>query len=232
MGTPPDDKATNQDSPKIISLTKRLPELNYAPIARVEAYWEGLRAGRLLPKRCEIDPRGLEHALEHAFILERITNGVARIRIAGSHLRDLMGMEVKGMPLTALLNAESRMLLADQIEDVCRMPAACNLHLSAAGSAARPPLEARISLLPLQSDLGDVSRVLGCWVSQGDLGLAPRRFDVITHQLRPLLSGAMLTPLSPPIAHTPAPRNRPNAPAATPTGGTKRPYLRLVSSED
>ena len=41
-------------------------------------------------------------------------------------------------------------------------------------------------LLPLKSDLGDVSRILGCMVSKGDLAEAPRRFKLADSTLRRL----------------------------------------------
>ncbi|MBM1312368.1 PAS domain-containing protein [Sulfitobacter mediterraneus] len=219
-----------EESSKIVSIMDYQPEMGFAPIAQVEAYWEALRAGRLLPKRSEVDPRGLETSLENAFILERIAPGIARIRIAGSHLGALMGMEVRGMPLTALLTPDARAILSEKIEEVCQMPAVCTLRLSADDSAGRPALEARMLLLPLKSDLGDVSRVLGCWVTQGEIGLAPRRFEMITHQTQPLLTGTPLRPFLPP----PAPAPRPKAPArqATPQTGVTRGHLRLVSSND
>ncbi len=43
--------------------------MSYPAIAQVDAYWEALRNGRLMPERAEVDPRGLECALEYAFIL-------------------------------------------------------------------------------------------------------------------------------------------------------------------
>ena len=39
-------------------------------IQEVLDYWEGLRDGRLVPKRSEIDPRALRKSLNHTFILE------------------------------------------------------------------------------------------------------------------------------------------------------------------
>ena len=76
--------------------------LSYKAIAQVDAYWEGLRAGRPMPDRAEVDPRGLGDALEFAFLLEHVAPGIGRVRISGMHLRDLLGMEVRGMPLTAV----------------------------------------------------------------------------------------------------------------------------------
>lgn len=219
-----------KESSKIVSLRHYQPDIGFAPITQVEAYWEALRAGRLLPKRSEVDPRGLENALENAFILERIAPGIARIRIAGSHLGALMGMEVRGMPLTALLTPDARAILSEKIEEVCQMPAVCTLRLSADDSAGRPALDARMLLLPLKSDLGDVSRVLGCWVTQGEIGLAPRRFEVITYQVQPLLTGTPLRPFLPPSA--PAPRPKVQAQRPPEKSGVSRGHLRLVTSND
>ena len=63
----------------------------FALLAQVRAYWQGLRQGTALPTRDKIDPRGIAEALESTFLLERIAPGVARFRIAGLHLHDLIG---------------------------------------------------------------------------------------------------------------------------------------------
>jgi hypothetical protein len=34
-------------------------------------------------------------------------------------------------------------------------------------------------MLPLRSDLGDVSRALGCLVTHGPVGRSPRRFEIM-----------------------------------------------------
>lgn len=162
----------------VVDMSIYKPETGYAAVAQVEAYWNALRGENLLPKRSEIDPRGIERSLENAFILERIAPGIARLRIAGSHLNDLMGMEVRGMPLTALFTPAARRTIADLLEDVFQTPATAKLQLTSDGSSGRPALDARMILMPLKSDLGDVSRILGCLVAKGDMGLAPRRFDI------------------------------------------------------
>ena len=62
----------------VVSLEKVKAAMVYNPIAEVEAYWEALRGVRMMPLRSEIDPRGIERALDHTFILERIAPGLAR----------------------------------------------------------------------------------------------------------------------------------------------------------
>ena len=92
----------------VIPLMPRRSEILFPALREVEAYWSGLRDGRAMPARADVDPRGIQSALEYAFILERIAPGVARFRVAGMHLNDLMGMEVRGMPLTAMFVPEGR----------------------------------------------------------------------------------------------------------------------------
>ncbi len=88
---------------------------SYASLKIIEGYWESVRKGRLVPNRFEVDPRGLSGALSNAFILERISGGLARFRIAGSLITETAGAELRGVPMSALFNGESRDELADAI---------------------------------------------------------------------------------------------------------------------
>jgi hypothetical protein len=177
----------------VVTMSDYQPQSGYAPLAIVEAYWDALRAGREMPKRAEIDPRGIESALPYAFILERVAPGVARMRIAGSHLHDIMGMEARGMPLTSFFEQDARIRVAGLLEEVFQTPGTAEVLMHSAASQGQPALDARMILLPLKSDLGDVSRILGCIVSPGDLGAVPRRFDLRDISLRPL-GNAQTTP--------------------------------------
>lgn len=230
----------NDYSQTTTTMTHFQKHKGFAPVAQVEAYWEALRGTRLMPKRSDIDPRGIEQALEYTFIVERIAPGIARLRIAGSHLSTLMGMEVRGMPLTALISPNYRRQLSDTLEEVFETPAMCELHLKApADRTTRGALDARLLLLPLKSDLGDVSRILGCLVSQGDIGQAPRRFDIERSDLRAITTSAKTVerPMVPPAAkpHMPPVSNAmQEAPAPfKPEQNSKfPPYLRLVKTEE
>ena len=223
------DKSTRR-AQNVIEMSEYQPGPGFPAIAQVESYWEALRRGRLLPARADVDPRGIEQALEHAFVLERVAVGVGRIRVAGSHLGALMGMEVRGMPLTCLIAPADRPTVARALEETLQMPAVTTLDLEAPAGIGRGALVARMLLLPLTSDLGDVSRVLGCLVARGDIGAAPRRFEV---------TAVRTVPLAPQAAAEPAVR-LPEAPGfAEPqrsfaeAGTTRRPpYLRLVKSDD
>jgi hypothetical protein len=137
-------------------------------LSPVESYWEALRGLCLVTKRSEIDQRIIEHVLEYTFVLERITIDMARFRIAGSHLRDVAGihfcnimvMEVRGMPLSSLITPSGRQTLGSVLEEIFQRPAACDLEMVAEVGRQKPAMEALMVLMPLRSDLGDVSRVL------------------------------------------------------------------------
>lgn len=164
-------------------------------LAELRDYWESLRNGRAVPARSDVDPRGIARALDHAFILERIAPGAGRLRLAGRHMIDLMGMEVRGMPICAFLNTSSRGRFSDVLESVFKAPQIARLTLHARGDYARPELNAQMLLLPLRSDLGDVTRALGCLIAEGEPGVAPRRFDLTGDEVMPIIEGGRtLTP--------------------------------------
>ena len=106
---------TDHEGTNVLPFQTGHPAQRDPALARIEAYWTEIRAGRLVPARSEIDPRGLEGVLGHAFILERLTTGLARLRIAGSHMTELLGMETRGLPLSTIFAAEARDTLADAL---------------------------------------------------------------------------------------------------------------------
>ena len=218
------------DTRNIIDMSAFLQDNRHPAIREVEGYWQALRAGRLVPRRSEVDPRGIERALEFAFILERIAPGLARMRIAGSHLSELMGMEVRGMPLSAFFPPDGRAICGEVLEQVFDTPAVAELKLEAERGMGKPAVEAKMLLLPLKSDLGDITRALGVLSTQGEIGRTPRRFDVMGQRISKLLDDTVAAPKVPaaplPGFAEPAPQF-----AAAPRPG-ERAYLRLVQDDD
>ncbi|MEM1429224.1 MAG: PAS domain-containing protein [Pseudomonadota bacterium] len=257
------DQTQDQSRPgaQIVALSDVAKDLRFPTVALLEAYWHQLRGTRLVPARSEVDPRQIEDSLEYAFILERVAPGMARFRLAGMHLSDLMGMEVRGMPVTAFFTPEARKPLSDAMEAVFDAPAIVRLTLNGETGIGRPGLDARLLLLPLKSDFGDVSRALGCLVTNGPVGRAPRRFSIAHEEITPIagpehagdrrIGGWSRTaghgvqkPVArppaatgalaePPAAYTPPMTD--TAPAPTPPRPPRaggRPNLYIVSSED
>lgn len=226
----------------------------FAALQTVRAYWEGLRGpGGAVPPRSAVDPRGLAPALESVFVAERIGTGLLRLRIAGTAVTELAGIDMKGLPLSAIFLPEARNRLAQVTERLFTLPQTAELHLEAERSIGRPPLAARLLLLPLLSNTNDLTLALGCLVADGQVGRAPRRFGIarcLEEQLvlpeppPPLpVEGDYFRPL-PPLPRVPVPAPalgpgfaepaRPAPLTAAPTQGARRkhPHLRLVHSAD
>ena len=246
-----------QDTTEVVLLNRYRATMHHQAIKQIEAYWEGLRADRPVPLRAEVDPRAISKALEYAFILERIAPGLARFRLAGMHLNDLMGMEVRGMPVTSFFVPDARARISDALEHVFEEPARARLRMTGAPGLGKPALNASMVLLPLKSDLGDISRALGCFVTDGEAGRTPRRFAIESCEVISVLDGSSseFDDSEPelaegfaeaPAAFEPPKRELPespfkDAPVAEPKAepekdegrsNSERPYLKLIHSSD
>lgn len=229
----------------IIRLKEFQRTVSFPAINEVVAYWEGLRNGRPVPMRSEVNPRGIESALANAFILERIAPGMARFRLAGAHLSDLMGMEVRGMPFTSFFSPDARKEVSTALEEVFQTPEIVEIMVTSDTGIGKPVLHGKIVLLPLKSDLGDVTRALGCFVTEGEIGRSPRRFAVTSRKVTQI-AGSPLTPPStqeetleiegtaPHVtsAFVPGFEEEKSVFAGAPCEDTGRPNLRLISFED
>ena len=226
--------------------TKDEGGMRFAAIREVRAYWDALRDDQDLPRREQINPHGMAGALHQVFMVERIAPGIARFRLAGMQINDLMGMEVRGMPLSALFDPAARARLAEVLENVMTHHTIAELDLEADRGIGRPALRARLVLLPLRGTAGEADLVLGCLACDGQIGRAPRRF-VIARALESSIDAAAPKPvhLAMPALATkttfaprPAPKlvaemAEPAAPAFVAALPAKeRPYLRLVRLED
>jgi hypothetical protein len=211
-------------------------------LVEVLEYWERLRGGRIAPRRSEIDPREIEAALEHAFILERRADGDLRYRIAGMALADLMGMDVRGMPAETLIDEDHRIGFAHILTGIFNNPEVVELSLE----AGHPPLRAQMLLLPMESEQGEISRILGCLVTTGPALATPCRFRITTRKVTRIIASARpvshsaATPCAQPMTqgfaeaatpfvHRPV---RPVRPAAQAPAKHGAPYLRLVKSDE
>jgi len=204
----------------------------FPAVAQVEAYWHGLCQSSPLPHRSDIDPRGLEAALEYTFVLERIAPGIFRFRIAGHHLADLMGLDVSGMPISAMFDVAARTEIGRIIEEVCTEPCIKEVFINGGRSMGRGALSGKMLLAPLLDEAGQVTRILGCLQTNGVIGRQPRRFAISDVQNKDL-------PRQPAIYSQP---NRPQGqracaevpatfdyPTTKPTPEkTERPALQLV----
>ena len=200
---------------QVIGFVPRRQSASAVALAAVRSYWEGLRDGRCVPRRSQIDPRGMEDILEFAFILERVPQGAARFRLAGLHLCDLAGMEVRGMPLTGLIRDEDRLRCHTVTEQVFSAPAIVEMHLLPAGSDKGI---ARLLMMPLTNDEGTINRAFGALVHSGPLPQEPALFEILS--VRTIALG-----VNAPIEHLGL------AEAQKPFHGQGRSHLRLITKD-
>ncbi|ARU00827.1 PAS domain-containing protein [Yoonia vestfoldensis] len=211
-----------------------LPGAGHPVLRNLETYWQSLRHARHIPARNDIAPHGIDAALPYAFILQRVAPGVARMRVAGQKIHNLLCMDARGMPISVLFAPDSRDQLRDLVETAFAQPAIVAASLISPAQRFRPALSATILLLPLRDEKDQTSRILGALVSDGDNDDRPRRFDLapgralrIERLAITLASSQKLpdpvpvtAPVSAPVTASGAgPSQRPDA---------ERPALRLV----
>jgi hypothetical protein len=129
----------------------------------LHSYWNDLRAGRDAPYRSEIDPRRIRGALDTMFILETTAEGGLRFRLAGTRLGELTGQELRGRPAETLMifgherefTLAARRALEEPGVGVMRVRAE---HQRDPGGKS---WAGEILLLPMRSEMGDMSRILG-----------------------------------------------------------------------
>jgi hypothetical protein len=217
----------------------------YAPLHRVRAYWDGLRGTDLIPRRRLIEPHGLRDALAHVFLIERIAPGQARFRLAGTHLTQVMGMEVRGMPLSAILVPASRDGARALVEAVFAGPSVVELALESDRGLGRPALQGRMILLPVGDDDENCDRALGCLVTEGDIGRGPRRFAITRQRTETVLPRPPVPParqapafaedqraFTPPAHPAPAFSATDPIPARVQPPPRGKPQLRIVRNDD
>jgi hypothetical protein len=198
-----------------------------SPLRQVRGYWEGLRQSGSIPARDALDPRGMVGALEQVFVIERIAPGLARFKLVGSHVTEVFGCEVRGMPFTTLFDPPGRGAVGPVLECVFAIPAILHMDLEAERALGRPALRAQLLILPLSSHGGRIDMALGCLTLDGVTGRAPRRFAIarsMTEKLATSRGG-----VDPAIAERTEPQAA--APLPQPPRG-QGPHLRLVHSAD
>ena len=179
---------TNENGANVVPLWMHQAKMDESPLNDMRSYWDELCAGRILPLRSEVDPRAIASSLENGFILERIQPGSVRFRLAGTQLSDLMGMEVRGMPIRSFIELKSRKAFSTSIERVFDGPEIQEYRL-VSNQRNAPGMTARLLILPLRSDEGTINRALGCLVADGIVGMTPRVFQVAETRITNLVTG-------------------------------------------
>lgn len=150
------------------------------------AYWDKVRADRCTPRRFEIEPGKLAGILPSTFILERIDAETYRFRLAGTHVCELFGFELRGTNFLDGWSAADRISLTRHLAALVKQGAVEILHMEAA-PVARGSTPFEVVLLPLRHSGEEIDRILGGFSALaaphwlGELPLAAKR--IIAHEL-------------------------------------------------
>lgn len=126
-------------------------------------YWNGVRVGRLAPRRLEIEPASIAPILADTFMLERVHDGSFQYRLAGTRVCDTFGGELRGQGFLQDFQENDRHLLHGALRDLTDRGAV--IRLATLGIAdARHTLDIETILLPLAHAGDSISRILGAAV--------------------------------------------------------------------
>lgn len=193
-------------------ISRRASDEVHPALNVIERHWQNLRRGGVVPSRADVDPNAIDSALPWAFVLHRVAPGVARVRVAGQELNDLLKMDPRGMPLSAFFEADDRSTMSVHLEAVFSEPALIQIPLHRPASLLRPAVKGTLLLMPLTDYSGEVTRAMGALVTDRPIGT--RRRIQIDHS-QPIRHEPFTVYSAPPAPET----QRPNA---------VRPALRLV----
>lgn len=123
-------------------------------------YWNQVRAGRMAPRRLEIEPSRIAGILAETFMLERIDQTTYPYRLAGTRLCELLGKELRGTNFLGGWSAEDRPTLERLLASVCDQGAVVTLTADS-GTDTRHRVETETILLPLLHAGSTVGRIIG-----------------------------------------------------------------------
>ncbi len=209
----------------VVDLAARRRNTSANCFAELETYWQTLCAGRIMPYRDEIDPRGMCGALQNVFLIERIAPGIARFRLAGQHLVDLVGMDMRGLPFSAMFSPQSRAQMGDTLHALFDEPARIELTLDGGRLLLRKQLTARLLCLPLRDRDGLVSRAVGCFAAGDGAIRNPQTFEIMSETRRTLVGYGTSPTRAPEATALSEPK-----PRAAEAAAARRAALRLVAS--
>lgn len=144
------------------------------------SYWDQVRAGRVAPRRFEIEPARIASILPETFILERVESGELRYRLAGTRICDQFCTEFRGANFLEGWVGEDRLTLMRKLRVVTGKGAVAVFEMEASGEGGHS-VNFEFLLLPLLHAKPSVDRVLGAvsvidppdWL--GQMPLWPRR---------------------------------------------------------
>ncbi len=134
--------------------------MKHKTIQTLYLYWNELRAGRIAPRRLEIEPSRISPVLAETFMLERSAPATYSYRLAGTRLCEIFGRELRETNLLGGWDAADQAILQRSLAITCEQGAVSLVTME--GRADRVHfVQIEAIFLPLVHTDNTISRVIG-----------------------------------------------------------------------
>ena len=124
------------------------------------AYWDGIRNGRIAPRRFEIEPAKIAHLLRETFIAECTGLLGFRFRLAGTRICQNFGRELRDVDFLSLWSLGDREAIASQVRNVLN-DGAVGHGIFDAYTKTKRQARFEFTLMPLIHTGQTINRLLG-----------------------------------------------------------------------
>jgi hypothetical protein len=124
------------------------------------AYWDGIRNGRIAPRRFEIEPAKIAPLLRETFIAECTGLLGFRFRLAGTRICQSFGRELRGVDFLSLWSLADRDAIASLVRNVLN-DGAVGHGIFDAYTETKRQASFEFTLMPLIHTGQEINRLLG-----------------------------------------------------------------------
>jgi hypothetical protein len=152
------EEPTSVDNPTEAGFAAELHDPDLRALYR---YWDGLRLGRLMPRRSDLDPTEIPKLLPHTFMYNVLPTGNFTIRLSGEEVRRLSGQNTTGLPAGSTLTPRGAAMIVKILARVRKERAPKFRAGKAYWQPNYPYRNFEACFLPLSSDGDAVDVILG-----------------------------------------------------------------------
>jgi hypothetical protein len=134
--------------------------MQQATSRQLYAYWDGIRNGRIAPRRFEVEPAKITGILRETFIAECTGLLSFRFRLAGTRICQHFGRELRGVDFLSLWSAKDRDAIASLVRNVLN-DGAVGHGVFEAYTGTNRQARFEFTLLPLIHIGQTINRILG-----------------------------------------------------------------------
>ena len=175
-------KSLNSPSMKnVVSFQTFHMARHYPEICALIEYWTSLLQTGSVPRRSDVDPRALGTCLPYIFLLDRVADADALIRICGTYLTTLFGEDAKGRPLSDLFTHHAHAELSTTLGRLWAhsIPSVFEITSDTPVDSDHV-ISGKVGILPLRDAFGGVTKAIGILQTGGRIKYPPYTFDINT----------------------------------------------------